>query len=93
MPSKNFKQVLNEFNTYDFNYDEDGYCTNIYGAYHDNFQELFENVEKIEQQFNVHVLGLKTFGDGFIRVVPNGEYNVMFLNTTTSELVLKLPTQ
>ena len=58
--------------------------------YHDSFQDLFDEVERIESKYNVKVLGLLWHidenGNKLIRCLKNNE--VHSLNLTTGELIL-----
>ena len=55
-----------------------------YGIYHDNYNDCFELVERIESKYNVKVLGLREFRHHFIRVFKDGE--VMLLNYESGEI-------
>lgn len=52
----------------------------VYRIYHDCFTDCFELVDKIEQTYNVIVLGLMKF-NGYIRVIKNGQ--ILFLDYKT----------
>lgn len=62
----------------------------IESIYHDSFQDLFDEVERIESKYNVKVLGLLWHidenGNKLIRCLKNNE--VHSLNLTTGELIL-----
>ena len=57
----------------------------IHGIYHDQFKDCFDLVEKIENKFNVIVLGLKRFQKHYIRVLSGDR--VHLLNVETGESV------
>ena len=79
--------TIKEFDINNFTYDEEGRCYNYYDIYHDTFKDCFEEVEAIEKQYNVHVLGLNKFEKDYIRVVPNvGNKEVSLLNPETGEM-------
>lgn len=44
---------------------------------YDDFHDLFERVERIEQEHGVHVLGLKRFNNDYIRVERDGNIELL----------------
>ncbi len=85
--SDNSEIDVKEFDIDNLVYDEKGWSTNYYYIYHDTFKDCFEEVEAIEKQYNVHVLGLNKFEKDYIRVVPNvGNKEVSLLNPETGEM-------
>lgn len=79
------------FNIKNFEYDEKGFCTNYYSAYHDTFDDLFQEVADIEKKYDVIVLGLNKYENNYIRVIKGNNLNVEFLNPETGEINLVCP--
>lgn len=77
---------IHTFDINNFEFNEEGFCTNYYSAYYDTFDDLFQEVDCIEKKFHVNVLGLNLYEVDYIRITRENKQKAELLNQKTGEI-------